>query len=433
MVHSGMGEYIRRCKHGTCTLTSHDQVVQEAAIGRDTLVIWGEFEFSWEDVLQVHLWSTTKAYNVVNYRHVPNLDCHQMLYKHYHESISLSLQGGISPYSFLDVLKRAKRLQFSDPRDRLFGLAELARDFERHVPVRADYSISVLESYREFVSEYIRSIKDTRILDFVCHEESSLYGAIPSWITRWDIADSVRLERTRRDAVLKPRGRDIPEPVIVDGGNTLRVLGVFHDTVLWCSDELSDNTSEESAMARLIVEAWAHIKALDIDSPYPADGKIYAFMDALAWGKTKAYWESHASRRRAFQRYVIAGDANSDDGTFSSHGDHTASRLRLFLYSVLSVCHGTKLILTHRGFMGLAPRATRPGDHCAVVFGCAASCVLRKYDDGGKYKILGPSIIISNDPYKGTKDGHHHFKRLGKDGQRDWEDWGAKEELIELC
>jgi hypothetical protein len=103
-----------------------------------------------------------------------------------------------------------------------------------------------------------------------------------------------------------------------------------------------------------------------------------------------------------------------------------------FLSYAKSMTHKSKVVLTERGYMGLAPCVARIGDMCAIIFGCSTSCILRKAKLNQQYQFVGSAIFMGKQPQYDV-DGAIWFQQLGDERSKDWIEWDVEEQDIDLC
>jgi hypothetical protein len=78
------------------------------------------------------------------------------------------------------------------------------------------------------------------------------------------------------------------------------------------------------------------------------------------------------------------------ENTFTEQDEHDA----LVSFSeVKAVCLNRTLVITEKGFFGLAPLITRPGDVACVIVGVDVPFVLRPHGEARLFKLLGESYI----------------------------------------
>jgi hypothetical protein len=107
---------------------------------------------------------------------------------------------------FLWLLHTGRRLETSDPRDKVFALLGLGEYMLGRRVMDANYEKSCEEVHLDMAHTCLRMLGDLRMLDMVAHDEASLgpEATLPSWVPRWnDYAPQSLLDvpvRSRREA-----------------------------------------------------------------------------------------------------------------------------------------------------------------------------------------------------------------------------------------
>jgi len=65
----------------------------------------------------------------------------------------------------------------------------------------------------------------------------------------------------------------------------------------------------------------------------------------------------------------------------------------VYLNEVKAFCTNRTLVITERGFYGLTPLITKPGDVACLVLGLDVPFILRPHGGAGLFKLLGESYI----------------------------------------
>jgi len=408
-------------------LISSLKVVQEAAVAKSGLLIWGQQELIWEHAMQTYLWMDERAptlCEIVRF-HIP---VHQILYGHHHPAFAQTLRRSEIKYKLLAVLYEARYLQFSDPRDRILAFAALAQDLDTHVSVQPDYNAPFLHIYKQYAINYIRSTGDTELLDYVRHNEETLQSEAPSWVPRWDSRVKT-LARARGSGwpPLKPKSLVACEPIFIES-SILKVRGVVMDEVVWTSDTLrKDDMTFDS-----IFHIWEAVCHSEVESPYPTANLILSFLSVLAGGACQGEWSTWKQSEAACAVHLLekTGHVRRDElARWRREAD--GGDVNPFINFVKVVSHDLKFILTRRGYMGLAPHVTKERDSCAIIFGCVASRILRKTDRESQYRILGSSYIAGKQVLEALGGGIV-FRELGHELSKDWVEWDLEEQDIEL-
>ncbi|KAH5165763.1 hypothetical protein HBI38_051170 [Parastagonospora nodorum] len=412
-------------------------VVQEAALARQGEVIWGRSRFSWEKLMRVYVWLSTRARSTFYKKDFAEvrISAHTDAYLETHKEFAGAFYDEYSwgTPSILRTLNCAKDLDLADPRDRIYAFMDLPQVADERVTIRPDYSAPVLDTYHRFAIEYIRTLRTVEILGYVCHNTVSFTSGIPSWVPRWDIsAWSLQLASSDPNG-MQSRNLSTFEPVITEDGH-LKVRGVILDTVQY----MSDIFDWETTTAETFKGIWDIVAAAQIESPYGFPSYVLdAFLDALSAGSFDgdiSHWRK--SRKRfavelgIWPEYISDNDTDFDMESTAAGADGG----RNIYYDYIRVRTSRRhFVLTQRGYMGLAPLPTREGDSCAIIFGCTLPCILRESDDDQSYTFAGAMTLVGKDSYNMEGGGLGFLDILGSDDSREWVDWDVEEKDILLC
>jgi hypothetical protein len=421
-------------------------VVQEAASTPDGELLWGQSRISWDKLMRVYVWLSTRGADIYYsgaFSDVP-ISAHLHIYLESHDEFGRAFYDDLawgSP-SILRTLNSAKELDLSNPCDRIYAFMDLPRTSEEQVVVHPDYLSTHLQAYHQFAIRYIERTSGTKLLDYVSHDEKSLSDDIPSWVPRWDIPTwSVSLNSPATYVATSRKGSVI-EPVIIDG-TYLSVRGVIIDALHFASDTLDWDTITVQTLARI----WQRISTLSVDCPYVASSKpcqFDAFLDAISAGTYRGEDSAWQHAKATFGRELrsscehLHDTQSSEDavgGAENQPSDDTVgsaeNKSSVFFEHVKARTHNRKIILTNRGYMGLAPAVVEELDLCAIVFGCKTPCVLRPR--GQHYMYLGATSIMGKEYYILEGGPISFCTILGDDESRDWVEWDIEEQDIDLC
>ncbi|KAF2828553.1 HET-domain-containing protein [Ophiobolus disseminans] len=404
-------------------------VVQEIAVAQCGCLLWGQYQLDWQLLMDTSLWLLHRAQIVLD-TVTSGIAIHESLYQHYHPNLARAFRRNHVAYSFLAILYKARSLTFSDPRDRIFAFAAIAEELERYVPMQPDYHVSFLHIYKEFAITYIRSTEDTELLDYVCHGEATLQDDTPSWVPRWDNYER-KLGPRRSPAWLpfEPRLPTKCEPMIVDD-SILKVRGVIFDDVVWTSETLTlANTTLET-----ISSIWKAVALSRAVSPYPAGKLIDAFLCGLTRCQYEGQWSRWARDRAACAVHLLGNVSHMEEDNLEQWKTRGAGGdIEKFVNFVARSARNGNIVLTRRGYTGLAPRITRREDIWAIVFGSTTSCILRKASEGPRYQFLGSAMLVGKESSGEYYQKTTGFTQMGDEDSKDWVDWDVEEQDIELC
>lgn len=412
-------------------------VVQEAALARRAQVIWGQTLLEWDKLMRLYVWFTTRGgqiYNGIGFDAV-QINAHMDVYLETHKDFCRAFytEASWGNLSILRTLNCAKELDVSNQRDRIYAFMALPQVAGQLVEIqlRPDYSAPYLETYHRFAAEYIRASGSPELLDYVSHDDSSLTSGTASWVPRWDICTWSLSQSSSASSGIRSRALTVPKPLITESG-LLKVRGVVVDSIHYASHVFDwDTTTPESLKA-----IWDNIMVAQIDSPYGSSAFVLdAFLDALSSG---TYDGERSQWRRSRQRFRLEVLLKQDlkDAQISKRDSVTTEiddTIDLYFDKVRSRVHNRRIILTQRGYLGLAPMPAREGDSCALIFGCAKPCLLRRANQELGYQMIGATTLMGKDCYEEEDGGVCFWYMLGEDESREWADWDVEEQDIFLC
>jgi hypothetical protein len=410
-------------------------VVREAGFAQTGDVYWGESEFSWNSLMRTLHWLYKRGVKTL---YAKGFDsriplAHLEVFEDRHESYAkkFTMEMTWVNQSLLGYLSLTRQLKLKDPRDRIYAFLELVVDEERQVYLRPNYLDSYLQVYQQFAIEYIRATQYIGLLSDVEHNEQSLESGIPSWVPRWDLllfrtgyafapADSGYSGLTSRTGTApKPR---------VSEANMLQLRGVVLDTVLYASDAFDFSTTTID----LICETWRIVENVHGDSPYPKSSRLIVFVGVLTAGTREGeVWEWLRSDA-AYYRTLHERSHSPEDlepPNWLAEGGHVDA----FHNTVKGYTHNRRIIVTQRGYFGLAPAVAKKGDSVGITFGCTTPCILCPSSEIDTFQYLGAVFVVGK-AYWRLADGRIVFKDiLGTETSKDWVEWDVKEQDMYLC
>jgi hypothetical protein len=417
------------------TWFSRGWVVREAGFAQDGQVYWGQSDFSWKSLMRTCNWLYKRAVKTLYAKgfegKIPL--AHVEVFEDSHPTYAKLFTDEMTwvKSSLLGYLSLTRELNLKDPRDRIYAFLELVQNEERQIHLRPNYKDHFLHVYQQFAVEYIRSTAYVGLLSDVEHDAQSLESGIPSWVPRWDIC----LTRTGyafapADSgypALTSRNGHISAPTVIDNV-TLRTSGVVIDAILYASEPLSIDTTTIS----IIADIWKSVENAAHDSPYSGPNPLSVFMNILTAGTREGDLRTWQQSEAAYYRTIREKNGGLDDNELPLWLAHAGSNV-LVHNTVKGYTHNRKIVLTERGYMGLAPTVAQKGDSCGIIFGCTTPCILRKVNNENMYRYLGAAYMIGKDHFQ-TTDGRTMFiEILGSANSKDWTEWDVEEQDIYLC
>jgi hypothetical protein len=415
-------------------------VVQEAALAAQGEVLWGKSRFDWQKLMRTYLWLVTRTSTTCYAKGslgVP-IVAHRNAYSKSHEDFARAFHPDISwlTQSILKTLEDAKALILGDPRDRIYAFAELPHDEAHRISIDPDYSPhnTYLEVYRQFAVIYIQSTKRIDLLDHVCHGNNSFNDG-PSWVPHWDVEAYSLAQKTGTLIAMQPRVPHTFNPPVIDAGK-LKVRGVIIDTLHYVSDVFDWETTTAETIRRI----WNYINAVLIKNPYgvseTAESHLLdAILEALTACSYEGEWFQWRQARKSFASKARLKQARIDDDQplgSAGTGTYDHNDTNIFFSRIRDMTHNCSMVLTKRGYIGLAPSIVREGDTCGIIFGCNTPCILRKAAQDQHYAFVGATTLVSKESFV-AKGGGVFFRILGREASKDWVDWDVEEQDIYLC
>lgn len=284
-------------------------------------------------------------------------------------------------------------------------------------------------------------------LDLLAFTENSDYTGVPadgpSWVPRWDrhIYTPYYAFSSRRHSSQFPVAmRSIPR--LLDR-NTLKVRGVRIGFVQYVTERLSHHMSLET-----ISRVWREVERFGTSShlshnPYNASART-GFVGTLGAGDFRGDVDMWERREAAYMDYIERRASERGEGTegdtISSRGSEevkegiAASAVEVHKV-MMHTAHNRKIIVSDRGYYGLAPSAVEKGDAIYIIFGTTSPFLLRKahsasHDGVEKYKLVGEMFMYSA---VGAGSGKRLLQSGRMQGYDDWHDWGLQEQDILIC
>lgn len=409
---------------------SRGWVVQEAALGPDARILWGDVEIDWLQLLRAYSWVHSRAnlirFNVFGNRSISWLHLMAFDLRRKQETVTIRAPGDDPSLTMLQVLDCARVLCVTDARDRVYACLGLPNSTPSPPELMPTYYGTHLEVYREFSCKYLESTDmDLDILLFTQHNEETLGDAeFGSWIPRWHLYYSTSLFRKniRSVAPLSSHASSGNTGPSLVNQNILKVQGVRIGTIKFVSEVFYyDSTDIET-----VKHVWQDIILTNSErshgSKYNSHGSTFEVMiQTVAAGNYSGSLKTWAEKESAYADFVQAKEGIKSEIPANVSEVHD---------TLLYTAHNRRLIVTDRGYFGLAPFTTRAGDAVYVIIGAKLAFVLRGTERDHHYRFVGDTYIMS----KAEPEVSQRFMPIGfRQKFDDWVSWGLQEEDIFPC
>ncbi len=277
----------------------------------------------------------------------------------------------------------------TDPRDRIYAVMSLLRGSDRDFKIEPDYTQTTAQVYLDAALRYIEHRERLNILTF-CELQSDRPAEMPSWVPNWEDAHTATSLGTGESAC----GHSMAKVQCKRDG-VLSVTGVISATV---------STAEKMILQNDYMQVFDQTRRL---VPPNAENSAYVSGGSLidAFFRTfcaNSFRDTARPRREDYPQFqesrdsVLAVLQNKDlIPEYCFHDD-----VSVYLGLVRKYCDKRSFITTEikientteEGYIGLAPKATRPGDQICVLLGCDKPLVLRP-TSSLQYQVVGECYV----------------------------------------
>ena len=409
--------------------------VQEAALGQDVSVLWGNQNFKWMSVLRAYnllLGRSTNTYPLTD------IIMSRLHFEGYREKMPHEAKTLVTParmpeggMSLIETLDRARSLGLTEPRDRIYAFLGLpvAQKTLSVSSLRPDYNRSTVEVYQDFAEASIQATSSLHILTYVEHYDSKsvMDSTVGSWVPRWNVQLlSTQWSYPNWREICPERQHYLTPPV----NNVLRVRGVLFGSVSFVTEEIDHTRLSMDGVTKL----WNQVFQASQDNP---SRQLYTCPLNEAFAKTYSMnivQGSHWSQRRAaWMRHLRINDDETPGGDPGANGqkleDTADEDVKTVHQQFVAPSHRRSFMVLDGGHYGLAPGIAMEGDICAVIFGTQSPFILRKTDEDNHYKLVGGAWVLS----KHTLEGYGHIRMSIDPDYDDWLEVGAEEQDIYIC
>lgn len=360
-------------------------VVQEAALAKEPIVLYGRAEFPYRDPVIVLRWLNTSEWAIrfgLSWLFI-HLEWADWRFNPQHPE-----------YAFVDLLSHAALLSCSDPRDKVYAFLghPLARSLSGNMLIRPDYEKTPGQVYLELSKALIQQ-SGLRVLTTVEHTPSTILEDLPSWVTRWDVSlvmnDIYRVPNTMFGA---SAGLTANPPTALPN-NTLVLQGIILDKVLKSfridNSEATGIRFEDTSTGQVIsLRTALEDLSKPKNSPSMYNDRVDALCCTLCIGIRK--FRHDFSPHAACLAMIFENKHQPLGNRYTQEQQDDAL---IYFSEVRAVCINRRLVITEKGFYGLAPLLTRPGDISCVLIGVDVPFMLRPHTTGGQFRLLGESYV----------------------------------------
>jgi hypothetical protein len=260
-------------------------VVREAGLARQAVILWGDSEISWQQLM----WTTTWVHGrLMTPPGTPEVHLYQQLRGHcdcYFDRHISTLrvfvpQAVWAPSTLLNYLAHGRALHFTERRDNIYAFLDLAAKPTDGFHILPSYAKPVLEIFRDFSIEYLTTTGDQTMLSYVVHDTRSLQCALPSWVPQWGFLEpgydngiSLFFASQSQQAV------DPFYPAVLDQ----KILRLRH-ALLGAGSFASETLHKSATTPELISQLWQRVQVALWMSDTRVSQRLNEFVEVVTWG-----------------------------------------------------------------------------------------------------------------------------------------------------
>ena len=293
-----------------------------------------------------------------------------------HGLVEISGSGEIS--SLGSMILRTAACKCSDPRDHIYAVQSLLPRSYARFKIEPDYTKATAQVYQDLMVLYVNSGK-IGLLKY-CELKDDVPIEMPSWVPNWADTDIAK----QFGCLAKASGRS-KAVAQYQGDGVLSAAGVISTTVS-SVQEMSFQHTYKGIVDMIQGLTLPKIEHLS----YVAGGSLVdALCRALACNKFYNEYHPPNTYNAKFEEsrdFVLAFSLDKN------RKFNVPSDIRKFLNSVGTYCRKRSFIITEEGYIGIAPKATKPGDRVCVLLGCRVPLLLRE-TSGLQSQVVGECYI----------------------------------------
>ena len=304
-----------------------------------------------------------------------------------------------------ELLLVARASHCTDPRDQIYALLGLAAE-AGDLSVDLDYSLDVTTVYQEIMCSFISQYKSLDVLSMVGDYSWNVTTELPSWIPDW-AANPRSIPFIRPDSASKFAASRRPEPSLhySEDGKTLFIVGKIVDSIKSIGVAKVPMRAITSSGRELSKwhGAFQHAGMIQMRHWEVMSRRLRSYPTGES--PQEAYWRTiiadapmkvdnipggYARLFKAWRRYWGTFDDFNDITVDDGKGDRVYS----YTYNQAKniACNYRRFFITKRGYIGLAPFSSRPGDKICILLGGKTPYVIRS-SRKRHFRFIGESYV----------------------------------------
>ncbi|ERF76216.1 hypothetical protein EPUS_04293 [Endocarpon pusillum Z07020] len=381
-------------------------IVQETILNKNIMMQCGGLQFDWSVLGEMSIFASRGyiPFLAITDEDSPNIGLPASSPDPMDKMFMLRTQAGVANYQRFScmrlLLSMCHTLKSTDPRDKVYALANVAKDWDE-LGIVPDYSCPVWKLYTDIAFRIMKRERSLTLLAAASFAQIS--SDLPSWVPDWSNRPKAgyAMDTSNENNLIHAASGASPAVIDYDeSSRSLRAAGAVIDKVeflsevigaaqfrrkpLWFEDTLKmvkDSSStpirlggsrtEMEALWRTLIMNVAAMERLKPDVEAPSD---------------------YGSYFEAFIR-LQAGLAAMEQGIDHRVTQTEYEKALAFDRALTKRVRSRSLCKTEKGFLGLVPEGTRSGDDICILLGGRMAYVLKKTGNitrfGGEAYIHG--------------------------------------------
>ena len=310
------------------------------------------------------------------------------------------------------VIYGARHCKCSDPKDRVYAVLGLLHEYDKkYWAIKPDYTSTICQTYENVAFSYMEVFGSLRMLQFCDIGNRNPELALPSWVPDWSSMGNAAEPIQFAMAHCSWPGQY--QRSMREGGRLLEAKGVDIDSIVDVI-ELRIVGNEKSFWTD-VMELQRVATCNTLTNMYVGNGRL---VDALCrtfcmdnfrelYEPPPSYLVSEKEGRFAFSKLLGGPSKSFKNDVLDDRGT------QLYLSTVFEYAKNRSFLITKAGYIGLAPKATRPGDRVCVLLGCASPLVIRPVGaDSIKFQVVGEAYVdsaMSGEAFLGPLPDHYRY------------------------
>ncbi|KAK5703149.1 putative aminophospholipid-translocase [Elasticomyces elasticus] len=377
-------------------------VIQEVGKARNPIVLYGKVEFSYRALMQMLRWVVRCASSLQQTARIYLLTIHTDW-----EQWTADWRTRVEyDYTLIDLLSHAKGLGCSKSHDHVYSLLghPLLRTGDNEPQITPNYDAPAEEAFQQLAA-YLLTTLGLKVLSAVEHTTTSIEGALPSWVPRWDMdviwnsfgyfagyhyrasgpeegkpyqpwlpsLDATQPEQLRVNALYLDKVEAVfAFPMDQPADESRRDRPTTHDSV-WDKTLTMEVVDGAKDIVKILEDINKHLQSR-LRSAEQWDNLSLTLAAGLSnYGSAETNLGRHRADFRAFWKVVVGVSSESGSPVAAQNsGDADA-----FWFNVSLSCKGRSFFTTSKGYCGLGPSISQRGDLCYIFKSARVPYVVR--------------------------------------------------------